>query len=269
MIDINEVIEIAEKAGEIVMRYHEQGFNVETKQDEFDFVTQADIEADTYIRQQLQKLFPQDFILSEESDITPESFSKNVWMVDPLDGTKDFVNKGTGFSIMIGLCKNGVPMLGVVYAPAKKKMYYAEKGKGSYLKSDGKVTSLSVSSISNIKESRVVTRHAHGEIRDSDKMIFGINAKEYIPESSVGVKLGLISEGNAEIQIHTNTRGNKWDTCAPQVILEEAGGKLTNHKGESLDYMQESCVWGDSFVGTNGYLHDDVIKYIQSFGTRS
>lgn len=127
---LEDVIKIAKSAGSILMKHYTKDLSIKTKDHEFDFVTQADIEADKFIRDEINKLFPQDLILSEESDEMPEDFSKNVWMVDPLDGTKAFVNRNASFSVMIGLCKNGVPSLGVVYAPAKKILYYAEKSRG-------------------------------------------------------------------------------------------------------------------------------------------
>lgn len=261
---IRKVIEIAEKAGQILMKHRGNNLEIKTKADRFDFVTQADLESDSFIRAELSKLFPNDYILSEESDDIPKDFSGNVWMVDPLDGTKDFVNGGGGFSVMVGLCQDGIPVLGVVYAPAKNKLYYAEKNKGAYLKIEDISKKISVSSISNLSQSRVVTRHIHGEQRDSDMMIKAIPKLREIPESSVGVKLGLISEGLADIQVHTNTRGSKWDTCAPQIILEEAGGKLTNHRGEELSYKQRSLVWLDSFVASNTYLHDKIVDYLKN-----
>jgi len=262
---IQDIIKIAESAGLILMKYYSTNLEIKTKINEFDFVTKADIKADKYIRTELKKLFPKDLILSEESNNIPENFSGNVWMVDPLDGTKDFINKGTGFSVMIGLCKNGIPILGVVYAPAKELLYYAEKYKGSFLKTKNKITKLSVNNISKISESKIVTRFIHGEQRDSDLMINALPTLKQIPSSSVGINLGLICKQKAEIYIFTNTRGSKWDTCAPQIILEEAGGKITDYNGNSLNYKQKELKWKNLFIATNSNLHNKVLEHIKNY----
>ena len=132
-----QLVALAEDAGKILLKYFKKNIGVQTKTSPFDFVTQADMEADTFIRNKLRELFPNDLILSEESSDIPESFDGNVWMVDPLDGTKGYINDSSSFAVMIGLCKNGVPELGIVYAPARDKLYYAEKGKGAYLRENG------------------------------------------------------------------------------------------------------------------------------------
>lgn len=261
---INKVIEIAKEAGNILMKYYSKNIKVLTKEDSHDFLTKADIESDNYIRKALQKEFPRDSILSEENENTPLDYSGRVWMVDSLDGTKDFINKGTGFSVMIGLCENGKPILGVFYAPMCNLIYYAEEGKGAYVKKESVSSEIHVSSIEELQESRLITRFLHGEERPLDKMINNIQVKEKIPESSVGIKLGKIASGDAEIHINSNFRASKWDTCAPQIILEEAGGVITDFEGNTLDYKQPSLKWEKSFVASNNIkLHKKIIEEIK------
>lgn len=262
---LDKIINIAKTAGSIIMKYHCQELEIKTKSHEHDFVTQADIEADKYIREELNKLFPKDKILSEEFDWKPKDYSGNVWMVDPLDGSKDFVHQGGGFSVMIGLCVDGIPYLGVVYAPARDLLYYAQKNNGAYLIKGNKKEKLKVSQINQIENSTMVTRIIHGEPRDLDRIVYSLKFKKEIKESSVGIKLGLITESKADLHINTNFRCSKWDTCAPQIILEEAGGHLTDLEGKSLNYKQKSIKWEKSFVASNNILHPEVIKKIQSF----
>ena len=208
--------------------------------------------------------FPGDAFLSEEKGMTG-SDSARVWMIDPLDGTKDFKNGGNGFSVMIGLCEYGKPVLGVVYAPAKKILYSGEKGKGSYVRIDNKTIKLKVSDTSNIHESIMVTRIAAGERREEDKLEELFSVKEKLPESSVGIKLGLIASNKAEFHVNLNFLANKWDTCAPQIILEEAGGKVTDFDGNSLDYSQKENRWLKSFVASNGVLHKKILNELKKF----
>ena len=187
---IKKIINIAKEASKIIMKYYSKDLRVSTKgKDPYNFVTKADIKSDNYIRQRLQEEFPGDYMLSEENKNIPPEYSGRVWIIDPLDGTKDFVNKGSGFSVMIGLCDNGKPILGVVYAPAKDLLYYAEKGKGAYMEKDGVLSQIHVNDITRLNQARMITRIAHGEARPLDKMINNFKVKEIIPESSIGLKL--------------------------------------------------------------------------------
>lgn len=260
---LSKIINIAKEAGNILMKYYSQTVEIHTKSDPFDFLTKADLESDGFIRKRLKEEFPDNQILSEESEETVLNFEGQVWMVDPLDGTKDFVNKGNGFSVMIGLCENGVPVLGVVFAPTRNLLLYAEKGKGAYSEKDGKKTRLQVSGISTLEKSRMVVRIIYGETRPLDAMISKIKVKKEIPEVSVGLKVGIIAKGDAEFNINTNFRASKWDTCAPQVILEEAGGKVTDFDGKQLDYKQSSPKWEKSYVASNSLFHEKIIDFIK------
>ncbi len=264
---LEKIICIAVSAGKIVMKLREDGFRTETKSDSFDFVTSADIKSEEYIIKRLSDEFPEDSILSEEKGKIGNNTSR-IWMVDPLDGTKDFKSGGTGFSIMIGLCRDGKPVLGVVYAPAKNLLSFAQKGHGSYVRIDGYDHRLHVSQTKYLKDSIMVTRIPHGEKRDEDRLEQLFDVKERIPESSVGIKLVLIAQGNADIHINTHFRANKWDTCAPQIILEEAGGRITNLHGLPLDYNQTENKWLNSFVASNGILHSKIVGKVKEAYSR-
>ncbi len=262
---IDKIIDIAIEAGKIIMNIRKKGFEAKTKEHEFDFVTEADEKSDKYIRKELGKLFPNDLILSEESNNIPTDFNGNVWMVDPLDGTKDFVNGGDCFSVMIGLCKNGNPRLGVVYAPEQDLLYYAKKDEGAFMKKNNNISKLSVSNISRIEDSKIIIRFVQEEKRDTDLMVNALPTMSQIKSSSVGIVLGLICQAKAEIHIFTNKRGSKWDTCAPQIILEESGGKITDWNGNSLNYKQKNLRWKNLFVATNSLVHEKVIEHIKNY----
>ncbi|MCA9460141.1 MAG: hypothetical protein KC550_06345, partial [Nanoarchaeota archaeon] len=167
--------------------------------------------------------------------------------------------------VLIGLCINGIPTLGVVYVPARNILYYAEKGKGSFMEFENKISKLNVNNISKINQSKIVTRQNRGEKRDMDQLVDSLLTIEQILESSGGVKLGLITEKKAEIHINTHFGVSKWDTCAPQIILEEAGGKITDFEGKELDYKQKSLNWEKSYVATNSIIHDEVIEHIKDY----
>lgn len=265
---IEKVIAIAKEAGKILMKYYNMKYDITTKNnDSFDFLTTADKESDEYIRKRLKEEFPKDFILSEETKPEEIDFSGRVWMVDPLDGTKDFIHHGGGFAVMIGLCVDGAPKFGVVYSPVKEILYYAEKGKGAYKESQKGKIRLKVSNMGDLEKSRLVVRATFGEekpeIRPMDKVVEGLRVKERIPSVSIGMKLGLIASNEADSDVMTNSRGCKWDTCAPQIILEEAGGMITDLDGKPLDYKQSSLKWENFFVSSNKKLHPSLIEEIK------
>jgi 3'(2'), 5'-bisphosphate nucleotidase len=262
---IKTIASIAIEAGTLILDIKAKGFEIDTKENEFDLVTEADKQADALIRGKLNTLFPNDLILSEESSDVPENFAGNVWIVDPLDGTQDFVSGGSGFTVMIGLCKAGVPHLGVVYSPVTKQLYYAEKGTGAFLKDvDGSITKLSVSATADIESAKLITRIVHGEERKEDLVVDAVPTVHREKMSGIGIILGLLCQAKADIYILTNRRVSKWDTCALQVILEESGGQITDWHGKPLDYLQSDVRWKDLFVATNGVLHTSLLAHIKT-----
>ncbi|MBU1704990.1 MAG: 3'(2'),5'-bisphosphate nucleotidase CysQ, partial [Nanoarchaeota archaeon] len=132
-IDIQKIIEIAKKAGDAVMKIYSEDFSVEIKADKSP-LTEADLASERMIIASLKHSYPSIPILSEEKEDEPYSVRKDwhcIWLVDPLDGTKEFVKRNGEFTVNIGLVKDGLPVLGVVYAPAKNLLYYGDE-EGSF-----------------------------------------------------------------------------------------------------------------------------------------
>src|SRR3989344_4528902 len=270
--ELDIIIKIAQEAGEIILQYYRKNMALRTKfNDPENFLTIADEQVDKFIRKRLHEEFPDDLVLSEENDFVPQDYSGRVWMVDPLDGTGYFVHGQDGFSVMIGLCINGIPTLGVVYASARKDLFYAEKGKGAFFQNTfQKITNftkqarrIGVSSISQLNQARFVIRKSMGKERDADRIVQKILVKEKIKEGSSGLKISKIAKGDAEFHLSTIQRTAKWDTCAPQVILEEAGGKLTFVDGTLLNYKQNSVIWHKLYLASNGLIHQKVMERIK------
>ncbi|KKW32645.1 MAG: Ammonium transport protein [Candidatus Uhrbacteria bacterium GW2011_GWA2_52_8d] len=255
------VIEVASFASVVLLKYYRSTLDVSYKKDEFDPVTVADQESDALIRDRLKELFPNDLILSEENTEIPDSYDGRVWMVDPLDGTKDFVKGRDGFSINIGLLENGQIVFGCVVVPARGQVFFAEKGKGAFEKTKGGCRRMHVSTVEDVMKARLVTRNPSGETRPIEEKIDPMPFKERIPEGGIGTKLCLIASGNAEAHINTNFRASKWDTLGPQLILEEAGGMVTDFDGHTLDYKKPSVLWERSFVASNNSkIHSELLK---------
>lgn len=263
--EMQRVINIAEQAASIVGSYFRKQLTVTTKNnDEFNYLTQADLESNKYILIELRTAFPDDKFLLEETDERPSSYEGRVWMVDPLDGTKEFINGGDNFAVMIGLCIDGKPTLGCVVRPITQEIYWAEKGMGAFKRSNGGDDELlRVNSISDISQARAIVSVAHGELRPAEQLLANLPVMSTIPGASLGLRASDIAEQKAEFFVNTNMRACKWDSCAPQIILEEAGGKITDIFGKPLDYLQSDHHWKNSFMGSNGVLHDKIVKQIK------
>lgn len=255
-----KVFKITDQASVILKKYFGQILNVDYKKDQFDPVTIADKESDTLIREQLHNAFPTDLILSEENNNIPKDYKGRVWMVDPLNGTKSFIKGIDTFGIVIGLVEDGVPTFGCVTVPAQNKVFYAEKGKGAFEKIGLVYEKIHTSTISEIKDSRLITREPGGDIRPVEEKLNQILFIQRIEEGS-GAKLCTIAKGDAEAHINTNFRAGKWDIAAQQIILEEAGGVVSDLDGNPIDYTKESVSLERSFVASaNKELHEKIIQ---------
>lgn len=259
------VISIAKEAGEILKKYHKTNLKVRYKADEFDPVTQADTEADAFLRTIIARQFPGDEILSEEHEARPSSYEGRVWMVDPLDGTKDFIAGLDSFSVMIGLLVNHQPTLGVVYLPTLDELFYAEAGKGSYRVIDGQTHKNHVSSVSNSKDAiHVLRNNVSGEVRALDELIKALPFKGHILEGTIGKKIGLVASGQADAFINTTNKACKWDTLAGHIILAEAGGVISDLEGNPLDYTKPTLNWDKYFVATNtDELRQEIVEVLK------
>ena len=236
-----------ELAGFKILEVYNSQFKVKIKLD-FSPVTKADLIANDILVSTIKKDFPMDGIISEEEHTNKVLENKRIWIIDPLDGTKDFVKKTDEFSIMVGLIEDGIPVFAMVYAPVYKKLYYAFKGSGSYLLQNSKVKKLKISTkINSLTEFRQLVSRNH--FRASERKIsesLGIN--HFIGCGSIGVKLGLIAQEEGELYYSTSSYLGEWDTCAPQLILEEAGGFVCDLKGNDLVYNTKKRKMKNGFI---------------------
>ncbi|HEY0251417.1 MAG TPA: inositol monophosphatase family protein, partial [Kofleriaceae bacterium] len=213
--------ELAREAGVEVVRIRNGGaLDIEMKPGD-EPVTIADKRASDLIMAGLRAAFV-DPIISEESAV-PEGAveSPRHWFVDPIDGTKDFIRGSDGFSVMIGLVDNGVPVLGVVHQPTLQRTFVASPG-GAFVDHLGVRTPLRVSDISEASAARLVASASHRSPDiDRVKSTLGINDEQNV--GSVGVKLALIALGLRDLYVNPWPKTKAWDTCAPEAILVAAG----------------------------------------------
>jgi len=262
--ELEVVTELARDAGAILLRHYHSPFLVEQKVNalkELEEVTAADREANDLIVRRLAAEFPDDGILAEESADTERRLDKDrVWMIDPMDGTKNFIQRDGDFAVQIGLAVNGESVAGVVYQPVRDVLYRAARGAGSWIEAPDKTAArMSVSNVVAPHEMVLASSRSHRSPR-MELVVSRFGFKDEVRRGSVGVKIGLITEQLADLYLHLSPSTKQWDTCAPEIILIEAGGRLTDLFGEPLRYNGVRVDNRNGIVATNGAAHEMVIE---------
>jgi 3'(2'), 5'-bisphosphate nucleotidase len=259
--ELDAAIALARKAGAAILKHYALEIISENKigvDDRSEPVTEADREASRIIVHGLSEAFPNDAILSEEEVDEAEGrlASTRVWIIDPIDGTFGFIRKDGDFAVQIGLAEDGEAVVGVVYLPAHQTLYYASKGNGAFVvKNDGESERLNVSTKTDFDEMNIAVSRDHRSPKMS-RIIKELGLKQEIGRGSVGVKIGMIAEQVCDLYIHLSHRTKFWDTCAPQVILEEAGGRITDLFGSEFRYDLDNVLNLNGILASNGAVHD-------------
>ena len=260
---IESIIDTVIEAGERVREIYESDFEVSKKHDNSP-ITKADLESNKIIRAALEKTgIP---ILSEE-DVDDKSrlSSDKIWIVDPLDGTTDFVNRTGEFTIMVGLVENHVPVMGLIYWPTKQKLYYAERGMGAFCSHSDTVEEcvwevISVRETQNLEDClALVSRH---HLSDREKKILDHLKITHTASIGSSLKVTEISSGMADVYLTTTNKMKQWDTCASFCIISEAGGKITDVAGNELVYNTDIVNHENGLLVTNGFVHNEVVSKI-------
>ena len=266
--ELETAILLAREAGQKVLEYYALEIIAEEKLGIDDFaepVTVADRASSRIIVDGLTAAFPDDFVLSEEErdDPAERARSNRIWITDPIDGTWGFIKKDGDFAVQIGLAIDGDPVVGVVYLPAHETLYYGSKGNGSFvMRNGGESVPLRASSNDDFAEMNLAVSRNHRSPKIS-RIIQEFGLKREVQRGSVGLKVGLVAEAICDLYIHLSPRTKFWDTCGPQVILEEAGGRLTDLFGERIRYEIEDVQNHGGIVAANGAAHEKIIERLQ------
>jgi 3'(2'), 5'-bisphosphate nucleotidase len=263
--ELRVALELAREAGAAIVDLYEGPLEIQQKADADDRepVTQADKLANEIIVERLRQEFPDDGILAEESIDTSHRLDKpRVWMIDPLDGTTGFIDGNGDFAVQIGLTENGQCVLGVVYLPLTGVLYRAVRGGGTWIeRPDYEVEKAHVSDHGEISTMRLAASRSHRSPR-MDKVVQAFGLKEEVLRGSVGIKVGLIVEQQCDLYVHLSPRTKQWDTCAPEIILREAGGSITDLFGQPLGYNQAQVQNRNGVVASNGVAHNQIIELL-------
>jgi len=248
MIDTNlakEVAKIAKIAGDVILKIYNEAddFQIQQKDDNSP-LTMADKAANDVICEGLEKLNVQYPIISEENKSIDYEVRKNYdyyWLVDPLDGTKEFIKRNGEFTVNIALVHNQRPVLGVVYAPVLEEMYYAVKGEGAFIVKGDATEKLSASVFSKKdKNLGVVCSRSH--LNDLTQQFVDELDEPNLVATGSSLKFLILAKGTAHLYPRLAPT-MEWDTGAAQIVLEEAGGKVIQaENGEPLLYNKENLL---------------------------
>ena len=265
--ELETAINLAKQAGDVILHFYASGCEAEEKIFEDNFsepVTIADRTASKIIVEGLSAAFPNDGILSEEEFDDKTRLEKvRCWIIDPLDGTSGFIERTGDFAVQIGLAENDEAVLGVVFMPLQNILYYAVKGEGAFVvENDEPPKLLHVSGKTNLAEMRLASSRNHRSPRMS-QVVKKFGLKSEVQRGSVGLKVGLIAQQFADLYIHLSPRTKHWDTCAPEIILTEAGGEMTDLFGEKIIYNTSDVHNHNGVLATNGVSHDEAVKNLR------
>jgi myo-inositol-1(or 4)-monophosphatase len=233
--DLHLAKDAAIEAGKIILSYYKSDYEIRDK-GYHNPVTTADHAADTFLKETLTKDRPEYGWLSEETVDSPARLSKDrIWVVDPLDGTKEFIEGVPNFVVSVALVEKGFPIVGVLYNPVTKETFTAAKDEGAYL--DGEL--IRCTAKENLND--MVILNSRSETRRGLWSPFDGTFGELRAIGSVAYKLGLTAAGKADIFASLRPK-NEWDICAGNCIINEAGGKLIDLHGNPRQYNLEKTL---------------------------
>ncbi|MBO8151994.1 MAG: 3'(2'),5'-bisphosphate nucleotidase CysQ [Candidatus Marinimicrobia bacterium] len=231
--ELEVAVEAAREAGKILSKYFSNSEYWVKEKSHANPVTKADYEADSFLKSFLLDHFPNYGWLSEETKDSRERLTKKyTWIVDPLDGTKEFISGLPEFVISIGLVEDGKPILGVIFNPVRNELFFSELGKIPKL-NDREISVTNAESISNAVIMASRTEIANGLWEPYRKLF-----KKFVHCGSVAYKLANIAAGNADIMVSLRPK-HEWDICAGHFLIESAGGVMKRIDGENIKYNSE------------------------------
>ena len=251
--NILELLNIAIDAGKEILNIYNDEIIVNSKEDKSP-ITQADINSNDIIVNRLKKLESNIPILTEESVVEWKNRKDWIkyWLIDPLDGTKEFINRNGEFTVNISLIENNYPIFGIIYSPVKSLLYYALKNNGCYkLKTNSNLTTLKNFNKINIHKEKNITTKVIGSRSHSSKEFLNWVKKKFTNFELITIgsslKFCILAEGKADIYPRFGPT-SEWDIAAGHIILEEAGGKLKTIDNKDILYNTKDDILNPHFI---------------------
>lgn len=251
---LDAVIAIAKNAGVAIMDVYETDFDVKQKPDNSP-LTQADLAAHNLIIYELKQLTPEIPVLSEESEAIDAKVRNSwqlYWLIDPLDGTREFVKRNGEFTVNIALIYNNTPVLGVVYAPVTELLYFASVGHGAFKQIKNQAAFQIHTRSFNLEKLTVAGSRSHID-HNFQHFLHNIHvATSAVPElihMGSSLKICLVAQGTADVYPRLGPT-SEWDTAAAHCVLNEAGGDIVDEAGHTLRYNTKQSLLNPSFFAT-------------------
>lgn len=250
-------LEAASKASKAVMGVYSRNFSVNTKSDDSP-ITEADLQSNRIIK---DTLLPSSLpVLSEEDkDDKSRLDHDRIWVVDPLDGTSDFVNRTGEFTIMIALVENKRPIMGLISRPTTNSIFLAQKGAGAFRFEEGRWQKLAVSSTADLAKCKAVGSRFH--LSEREKEFFKKLGVLSFESRGSSLKVAEICMGSADLYLTMSDKIKHWDTCASHCLITEAGGRMTDMNGGEVLYNTENVNHQNGLLVSNGRVHDEIIRW--------
>lgn len=262
--ELHTAIELARQASAIAMEIYGRDFEFHEKANDAGPVTEADLRINEFLTTELKKSFASDAVIGEESKKAAQGGPVHRrWIIDPIDGTKDFLKKNGEFSVMIGLAVDGRAELGVVAVPAEGKIYAGAPGYGAFVIDAQEHHTQLDRPATELSEATIVNSRSHPDPTiDTIQQIMGVpNAYRH---GSIGCKLAHIAEGRADLYINLSGRCHWWDVCGPEAIVRQARGVVLTTSGEELRYEGTDTTVRVPFFAANAGLKDATILAVRA-----
>jgi 3'(2'), 5'-bisphosphate nucleotidase len=231
-----------------------------------DISTDADRQAQEIILQKIRQAFPHDGLCAEEATATLHDAvhrGERVWIVDPIDGTRGFARKNGEFSVMIAFVERGQIGVGVVAQPAVRKLTYAVRAQGCWRLDgdDEKPIRCQVTTIEELRMCTLTQSRSRGPTKRS-RWALALEPANIVESYSAGIKLALVARGDADVYLNTYEAFHDWDICAGDILVAEAGGRVTGTAGQELQYGLQGAWQKNGLLATNGRLHAAALRVI-------
>jgi 3'-phosphoadenosine 5'-phosphosulfate (PAPS) 3'-phosphatase len=270
--ELRLVLSLAREAGDIALAYQTGGadaMQAHDKPDDAGPVTRADTEINALLVAALRAAFPGDAVVAEESadDAAAAAGVPRCWYVDPIDGTAEYARGETCWATQIGLCIGGEPVLGVVHEAGAGRLSWGicapDRREAFAVDAGGASTPLRPSE-RPLDGLRLVSSLSHASPKTLEVMeVLGIPPEHNLRLGSVGVKVGAIARGEADLYVHPRSGTKLWDTCAPFALLRAVGGNITDLWGNPLVYDPRRLGHDDGLVASHGRHHAEILAAIR------
>ncbi|MCE2505177.1 MAG: 3'(2'),5'-bisphosphate nucleotidase CysQ [Nitrosopumilaceae archaeon] len=253
--ELDIAIKAANEAGNAILEIYQGEFEEFTKKDDSP-ITEADLKSNEIIKKILSQS-QYDILSEEDKDDQNRLLKETIWIVDPLDGTSDFIDKTGEFTVMIALVKNKKPILGVIAWPTENTLFVAQEESGAFRHSNGEWRKISVTKTNDLSKCRTVGSRHH--LSDKEKSFIKKLGIEDFTSIGSSLKVGKIASGEAEAYITTTNKMKEWDTAASYCIISEAGGKMTDMLGNDITYNNKEVHHQNGILVTNKIIHQTIV----------